>query len=117
MCRSRYRARGSRRQRTKAASSTSSSARNRRSSRACEAPRAEGLACGQCPGCRYVVAGQHPDLRIVEPVDIDDDGTATPVPWITVGHVRGLIEWAQLTSHRRMAKIAVIAPAELMNAA
>ena len=83
----------------------------------CEAPSAEGLACGQCPGCRYVVAGQHPDLRIVEPVDIDDDGTATPVPWITVGHVRGLIEWAHLTSHRHMAKVAVIAPAELMNAA
>jgi DNA polymerase-3 subunit delta' len=53
----------------------------------------------------------------VEPVEIDDEGNATPVPWITVAHIRALIEWATLTSHRGMAKVAVIAPAERMNAA
>lgn len=83
----------------------------------CEAARADGSACGECPGCRYVAAHQHPDLRVVEPVEVDDEGAATPVPWITVAHIRALIEWAQLTSHRRMAKVAVIAPAERMNAA
>jgi DNA polymerase-3 subunit delta' len=83
----------------------------------CEAVRADGSACGECPGCRYVAAFQHPDLRIVEPVEIDDEGAATPAPWIAVAHIRALIEWAQLTSHRRMAKVAVIVPAERMNAA
>jgi DNA polymerase-3 subunit delta' len=83
----------------------------------CETPRGDGSACGECASCRYVAAGQHPDLRVVEPVEIDDDGVAKPVEWIQVDAIRDLIGWAQLTSHRRVAKVAVIAPAERMNAA
>ncbi|HEY5863202.1 MAG TPA: DNA polymerase III subunit delta', partial [Casimicrobiaceae bacterium] len=83
----------------------------------CESPRAGGGACGECSSCRYVAAGQHPDLRVVEPVAVDDDGVATPVEWIAVDSIRALIDWAQLTSHRRVAKVAVIEPAERMNAA
>jgi DNA polymerase-3 subunit delta' len=62
-----------------------------------------------------VVAGQHPDLRDVEPVDIDEDGVATPEEWIAIKHVRALTEWVQLSSHRRVAKVAIIAPADRMN--
>jgi DNA polymerase III subunit delta' len=76
-----------------------------------------GFACGMCASCRYVQAGQHPDLRVVEPVEIDDDSVATPSLWITIAHVRALIDWAQLTSHRHVAKVAVIVPAERMNGA
>jgi DNA polymerase-3 subunit delta' len=32
----------------------------------CEAPRPDGLACGQCASCRYAMAGQHPDLMRLE---------------------------------------------------
>ena len=83
----------------------------------CESPAADGLACGTCASCRYSRAGQHPDLRLVEPIEIDDDNVATPSLWITVAHVRALIDWAALTSHRRIAKVAVIVPAERMNPA
>jgi len=83
----------------------------------CEEPRADGLACGACPGCRYVIAGQHPDLRVVEPVDVDDDGTITPRADIPIAAIRALTAFAQVTSHRRVAKVALIAPAERMNAA
>src|SRR5207244_7993021 len=58
-----------------------------------------------------------PDLRLVEPIEIDHDNVATPSLWITVAHVRALIDWAALTSHRRVAKVAVIVPAERMNPA
>ena len=83
----------------------------------CERPDADGLACGACASCHYAEAGQHPDLRIVLPVEIDDDNVATPSLWINVAHIRALIEWAALTSHRRVAKVAVIVPAERMNPA
>jgi len=83
----------------------------------CEDVRDDGGACGVCTACGYVAAGQHPDLRVVEPVDIDEDGTATPTAWITVPAIRSLIDWALVTSHRGRAKVAVIAPAERMNAA
>src|SRR5438094_791788 len=83
----------------------------------CEDGAGDGFACGVCASCRYVRAGQHPDLRVVEPVEIDDDNVATPSLWITIAHVRALIDWAQLTSHRHVAKVTVIVPAERMNGA
>ena len=83
----------------------------------CESPRSGGSACGECAGCRYVAAGQHPDLRVLEPVDVDDEGVAKSVEAIVVDRVRSLTEWAQVTSHRGGSKVALIAPAERMNAA
>lgn len=82
----------------------------------CEAPQA-GAACGQCPSCRYVGAGAHPDLRVVEPIDIDEDGVVKRLDEIPVKAIRSLIEWTQITSHRGVAKVAVIVPAEAMNLA
>jgi DNA polymerase III subunit delta' len=84
----------------------------------CEAPRVEGLACGRCPGCRYAIAGQHPDLLRLELLVIGEgDGTLKTVDTITIDRVRALTEFAQLSSHRHRAKVAVIAPAERMNVA
>ena len=82
----------------------------------CESPVAGGAPCGTCPSCRYAAAGQHPDLRVVEPVDMNDE-EAKPVEWITVDRIRALTRWAELTSHRGGAKVAVIDPAERMNPA
>lgn len=82
----------------------------------CERPRVDGSACGECSGCRYRHAGQHPDLFVVEPVAIDDEGSAKPQQWIEVDAVRALTAWSQITSHRGGARVALIDPAERMNA-
>jgi DNA polymerase-3 subunit delta' len=82
----------------------------------CETPFADGSACGRCPGCRYAAAGQHPDLRVVEPIEVDDDEVRL-VEWISVDRIRALIRWAEITSHRGGAKVALIVPAERMNEA
>ena len=84
----------------------------------CEAPHADGLACGECAGCRYAIAGQHPDFMRLEQLVIDpEEGTLEAVETIGIDRVRALTEFVQLTSHRQRAKVAVIAPAERMNAA
>jgi len=83
----------------------------------CEAPLAGGDACGVCPGCLYVDAGAHPDLRLIEPLILDEEGNVTLVDAITVDRIRELTLFTQLSTHRRRAKVAVIAPAETMNAA
>lgn len=84
----------------------------------CEAPGPDGLACGACPGCRYAIAGQHPDLLRLELATIDEEsGELTAADTIAIDRVRALIDFVQLTSHRQRAKVAVIAPAERMNAA
>lgn len=83
----------------------------------CESPRDDGLACGQCASCHYATAGQHPDLVRLELVEVNAEGEANAVDVITIDRVRALIDFVQLTSHRQQAKVAVIAPAERMNAA
>lgn len=87
----------------------------------CEAPQPVGLACGTCPSCHYVAAGQHPDLRLVEPFGPDDDDaeavTLKALDHIPIKHIRELIAWANLTSHRGGAKVAIIAPAERLHPA
>ncbi|HVP70677.1 MAG TPA: DNA polymerase III subunit delta' [Gemmatimonadaceae bacterium] len=81
----------------------------------CETPQADGLACGHCPSCRYAVAGQHPDLMRVELLAPDADGIIAEVDTITIDRIRTLTEFAQLTSHRQRAKVALIEPADRMN--
>ncbi len=83
----------------------------------CESPAAEGLACGVCASCRYALAGQHPDLMRIELAELSADSEYEPVDTITVERMRALIEFAQLSSHRQRAKVAVIAPADRMNPA
>jgi len=83
----------------------------------CENLRADGLPCGACASCHYAAVGQHPDLQMVEPFTIDDDGEVKAQDAIPVDRIRSLIDWVQLTSHRGRAKVAVIVPAEAMNLA
>jgi DNA polymerase-3 subunit delta' len=83
----------------------------------CESPRADGLACGVCPSCGYMAAGQHPDLQLVEPFAIEDDGEVKLLDAIPVDRIRTLIDWAFVTSHRGRAKVAIIVPAESLNGA
>ena len=83
----------------------------------CETPRPDGLACGTCAGCTYVAARSHPDMRVLEPFDVDEDGEAKPTPFIAIDKVRELGEMMHLSTHRRGARVGAILPAERMNAA
>jgi len=81
----------------------------------CESPREDGLGCGACASCGFVAAGQHPDFQLLELFETEDEETKA-VTEIRIERIRGLTYWANLTSHRGRAKVAVIAPAEAMNA-
>jgi DNA polymerase-3 subunit delta' len=72
----------------------------------CRSP-AEG-ACGQCADCRLVLAGSHPDFRWVSPLPDKKD--------IGIDQIRQLSQSLAMRSYRGGAKVAVIAPAEAMNA-
>ncbi|MBS0318909.1 MAG: DNA polymerase III subunit delta' [Proteobacteria bacterium] len=81
----------------------------------CEHPGPDGAACAACDSCRYVMAGQHPDLRVVEPVVVDDDGEVKAATDITIDRIREITEFAGYTSHRGGARVALVMPAERMN--
>jgi DNA polymerase-3 subunit delta' len=95
----------------------------------CEAVDAAGEPCGECAGCRWLGAGSHPDCRWVEPealarqpasmAEADETAparAAKPSLEIKVDQVRALDDFLNLKSHRGGTRVALIHPAEAMNA-
>ncbi len=74
----------------------------------CEQPSAM-QACGSCRSCLLYEAGNHPDLRILQP---EEDRKT-----IVIDQVRELISFYTLKSHYGGRKLALIAPADSMNQA
>jgi len=93
----------------------------------CEGP-SGARPCSRCDGCRWFVAGNHPDVRWLEPEAItkaaatdaeeEDRGTTRPAKpslEIKVEQVRALAEFLNVGSHRGRHRIALVHPAEDMN--
>lgn len=74
----------------------------------CQQTRDDGELCGRCPACGWLRAGTHPDLMLVEPAEA---GKA-----IKVDQIRALCTELAMTSHGGHYKVAIIRPAEAMNA-
>lgn len=89
----------------------------------CEAP-FEGQACGQCVSCQWIRSGNHPDLRLIRPEQIqkheDPDYVPTsgknPSKHIRVEQLRELSTWFTTATHRGGYRIAVLYPANQLNA-
>ncbi|MCE4539182.1 DNA polymerase III subunit delta' [Pelomonas sp. P7] len=98
----------------------------------CEARAGAAPACGQCASCRLFASGTHPDFQLLMPEALDaaareslglpfeepdapKAGKAKPSREIKVEAVRSLLAFAQATSARGKAKVAVIFPAEALN--
>jgi DNA polymerase-3 subunit delta' len=95
----------------------------------CEAGRSQSAPCASCAACRWFLAGSHPDVRYVEPEAMarqvglaDDEETPAARPAgssseIKVDQIRALADFVNLGSHRGGLRLAIVHPAEEMNAA
>jgi len=92
----------------------------------CEAAKPRDEPCGKCDGCRWFLAGHHPDVRFVEPEAISrrpaaDEGEGSekskgkPSLEIKIDQVRDLADFVNLVSHRGGKRIVIVHPAEAMN--
>ncbi|HEX7326758.1 MAG TPA: DNA polymerase III subunit delta' [Rhodanobacteraceae bacterium] len=80
----------------------------------CETP-ADGRACGDCRGCRLLAAGTHPDyVRVALEIN---SKTGNARQEIVVDQIRALSERLAMASQLGGRQVAVIDPAEAMNAA
>ena len=97
----------------------------------CEAPAQDAARpCGHCGSCRLVRAHLHPDLMVLLPETLrrlhewplaedraeSDDAKRKPSRQIRIDEVRGLIDWSTKTNARGRGKVAVLHPAEALNA-
>ncbi len=101
----------------------------------CARETADGLPCGECDDCRWSASGRHPDLLRLgefpaseteaedtpESVDVQESeevkGARKDKRLIPVEAIRGLIGFLQVTANRERARVAVLSPADWMNAA
>ncbi|MGE5638913.1 MAG: DNA polymerase III subunit delta' [Clostridia bacterium] len=99
----------------------------------CEAAEKE-KPCGRCEGCRWLAAGNHPDFRRLEPEALaaataaeteegaEDSSAAAPARKgkpsleIKIEQVRQLAAFLNVGSHRGGRRVALVHPAEDMNA-
>jgi DNA polymerase-3 subunit delta' len=100
----------------------------------CEARTRDGSACGNCPACSLLAAGNHPDLREIVPAadqiardEAEEEGDAAadttagrrgkPSREVRIDQVRDLADFLTVTTHRGGLRVVLLAPAEALNAA
>jgi DNA polymerase-3 subunit delta' len=96
----------------------------------CEAAGESQAPCGACDGCRWFLAGSHPDIRRLEPESLarlreagqeQDEAapaaskTQKPSTEIKIDQVRSLDSFLNLRSHRGRQRVVLVHPAEDMN--
>jgi DNA polymerase-3 subunit delta' len=79
----------------------------------CESPASDGRACGRCDACGWVLAGNHPDLRVLEREPGEDGAAARE---IRVDQFRAITEFCVVGSHRGGRRVVIVDPADAMNA-
>ncbi|PHV01099.1 DNA polymerase III subunit delta' [Iodobacter sp. BJB302] len=88
----------------------------------CEDSAKTTTPCGVCDGCRWYLAGNHPDFRLVSPADADAEAGEDAKPKrksqvIGVDDIRDLADFVNLTAHRRGIRVTLVYPAEALNIA
>ena len=96
----------------------------------CEQKAAGNMPCGKCSSCVWLASGNHPDFRLIQPEEGEETGNGeeeTPQPAtaarkpgqgnIRVDQIRALEDFVFVGSHRHGSRVALVAPAELMNPA
>ncbi len=93
----------------------------------CEAAERNVSPCGRCDGCRWFAAGNHPDVRFVEPEAIARQGAGDeeaegeerqkrkPSAEIRIEQIRALADFLYIGSHRGRLRVAIVHPADAMN--
>ncbi|MEQ1532390.1 MAG: DNA polymerase III subunit delta' [Sideroxydans sp.] len=87
----------------------------------CSHSASSGMACGKCDSCHWLLQGNHPDFRIIQPaaltVEEPDEkvGGKKPSREITVEQIRDLSAFSNLSAHRGDYRVVIICPAETMN--
>lgn len=73
--------------------------------------------CGRCQACHLFKVGNHPDLRLIEPLEGEGEEGSRAPRQIAISQVRELEDFVGLSTHQQGVRVIVIHPAEAMNPA
>lgn len=84
----------------------------------CEAPLANGAACGSCPACHWFDTGGHPDFRLVTLQEkASKEGDIKLATAIEVEQARDAVDFVQLSTYRAGFRVVLVNPANSLNLA
>lgn len=82
----------------------------------CERPRTDGHACEACAACALRLAGNHPDLAVIMPLEKEgnEEGPRSSGQ-IVIDQIRALADTLAVTGHQSARRVVIVEPAEAMN--
>lgn len=84
----------------------------------CEAPCADGAACGTCAACHWSETGAHPDyLRVTLQEKTTREGETRMATAIEVDQAREAVDFVQLSTYRAGYRVVLVDPADSLNLA
>ena len=84
----------------------------------CEAPLADGAACGSCPACHWLEKGAHPDFRLLTLQEkTSKEGETKLAAFIEVDQAREVVDFVQLSTYRAGFRVVLVNPANSLNLA
>ena len=84
----------------------------------CEAPLADGAACGTCSACHWFGTGGHPDFRLVTLQEkTGKEGETRMATAIEVDQAREAVDYVQLSTYRAGFRVVLVNPADSLNLA
>ena len=84
----------------------------------CEAPLADGAACGECPACHWFETGGQPDFRLVSLQEkTSKEGETRMATAIEVTQARDVVDFVQLSTYRAGFRVVLVNPADSLNLA
>lgn len=78
----------------------------------CDTPR-DGVACGECPSCRWFAGSVHPDFVRLAPEESDDD--VARLPTIKADAARDAIAFMELSASTERGRVLLIDPATALS--
>lgn len=84
----------------------------------CEAPLADGAACGSCAACHWFGTGAHPDFRLITLQEkTGKEGETRMAVAIEVEQAREAVDYVQLSTYRAGYRVVLLNPADSLNLA
>lgn len=81
----------------------------------CETHQGRAPACGRCGACGWFNQGNHPDFRLLTPIQDEGKGKAEGAYEIKIGQIREVADFVSLGAHRAGRRIVVVDPADVLN--